>query len=82
MPTNNSNTTVRLEQDKTEVNNMKDFNLDKWLIERYAPLTLERIKKAHFGYDDVVDILNASTLTECCGAYCSEAGCCPFPKKD
>lgn len=20
-------------------------------------------------------------LKECCGAYCSEAGCCPFPKK-
>ena len=20
-------------------------------------------------------------LTECCGAYCSEAGCCEFPKQ-
>ena len=37
---------------------MKKFDLDKWLVERYHPLNLERIKKAHFNYDDVVEILN------------------------
>jgi hypothetical protein len=39
---------------------MKQFDLDKWLVERYSPLTLERIKKAHFNYDDVIEILNAA----------------------
>jgi phosphoserine phosphatase len=39
---------------------MKQFDLDKWLTERYSPLTLERIKKAHFNYDDVLEILNAA----------------------
>jgi hypothetical protein len=37
---------------------MEKFDLDKWLIERYSPLTLERIKKAYFDYDDVIEILN------------------------
>ena len=37
---------------------MKQFDLDKWLVKRYSPLTLERIKKAHFNYDDVIEILN------------------------
>ncbi len=37
---------------------MEQFDLDKWLIERYSPLTLERIKKAHFNYDNVLEILN------------------------
>jgi len=23
-----------------------------------------------------------SDKEQCCGAYCSEAGCCPFPKED
>ena len=39
---------------------MKQFDLDKWLVERYSPLTLERIKKAHFNYDDVIEILNVA----------------------
>jgi phosphoserine phosphatase len=39
---------------------MEQFDLDKWLIERYSPLTLERIKKAHFNYDNVLEILNAA----------------------
>jgi predicted Zn-ribbon and HTH transcriptional regulator len=37
---------------------MNKFNLDKYLIKRYSPLKLERIKKAYFNYDDVVEILN------------------------
>lgn len=24
---------------------------------------------------------NDNELKECCGAYCSDAGCCPFPKR-
>jgi phosphoserine phosphatase len=39
---------------------MKQFDLDKWLVERYSALLLERIKKAHFNYDDVIEILNAA----------------------
>lgn len=27
--------------------------------------------------DELTDKLE---LQECCGSYCSEAGCCPFPK--
>jgi phosphoserine phosphatase len=41
-----------------KLNKMEQFDLDKWLIERYSPLTLERIKKAHFNYDNVLEILN------------------------
>jgi predicted Zn-ribbon and HTH transcriptional regulator len=37
---------------------MNKFNLDKYLIKRYSPLKLERIKNAYFNYDDVVEILN------------------------
>lgn len=37
---------------------MNKFNLDKYLIKRYSQLKLERIKKAYFNYDDVVEILN------------------------
>jgi hypothetical protein len=39
---------------------MEEFNLDEWLVERYHPLTLERIKRAHFDYNNVVEILEAA----------------------
>jgi hypothetical protein len=55
---------------------MKQFDLDKWLIERYSPLTLERIKKAHFNYDDVLEILNvALRQTPVSGRVCFSSDC-------
>ena len=54
---------------------MERFNLDEWLTERYSPLTLERIKKAHFKYDDVVEILNvALRQPPVSGSVCDNCG--------